>query len=150
MNKFISWLEKKGRRRDIPDRVSKALYLIRYHLLFDRDKKIARWFNVYLHHFVLSDMDFYHCHPWFWISIVLKGGYWEYRLGYPPKWRGKWSIVFRRPTDFHYIILEPGVDTWTLFIHFKDKREWGFVNEYGKWQDNDSFIKARLPPNVSR
>ena len=37
-----------------------------------------RFFNIYLHHFLQSDDPrALHDHPWWNVSIVLKGGYWE-------------------------------------------------------------------------
>lgn len=102
--------------------------------------------NCYLHHILRSDDDrALHDHPWWNISIVLRGGYYEemplvsskdYRTeveffgrGYTRKeWRGVGSIIFRRATDIHRLEVPqyPLEPTWTLFITGRKTREWGF------------------------
>lgn len=47
-------------------------YLIRYRIFS------SRWLKIRLHHILLSDYDCVHDHPWDFISIILKGGYWEH------------------------------------------------------------------------
>lgn len=46
-------------------------YLNRYRILS------TPWFKVRLHHILLSDYDCVHDHPWDFVSLILKGGYWE-------------------------------------------------------------------------
>lgn len=82
-----------------------------------------RWFNIYLHNMKRDDDDVgLHDHPWWNISIVLKGGYWEVTPKYPELirysrsphiyqvhkrlWRRPGSIIFRRATDAHRLELE--------------------------------------------
>jgi hypothetical protein len=94
-----------------------------------------RLFNVYLHHIIMRDDDAraLHDHPWWNVSLVLKGGYWEVmpsrridrrklailfqfdctELGadafQPPhrcKWRRPGSIVFRHALDAHRLQLQ--------------------------------------------
>ena len=77
-------------------------YLKRWYLL-PRNK----FFNLYLHKFLASDDDrALHDHPWWNISIILKGGYIEH-LPYHPFgiMRNVGDIVFRRAEQAHRIEL---------------------------------------------
>lgn len=77
---------------------------------------LRRWYiiprnpfaNLYLHHFLCSDDDrALHDHPWWFASLVLKGGYWEHRDKLTVRsWRSAGSIAFRRPTTPHRVALE--------------------------------------------
>jgi len=95
-----------------------------------------------LHHILRSDNDRHlHDHPWAFLSIVLRGGYWEQRscrccldgnCGYAPcRWRGPGSIAFRRASTWHRLGLPSAIDAdsscWTLFISFRAKQDWGFL-----------------------
>lgn len=52
-----------------------ADYMMRYWLFWK--KKITRW-QLRLHHILRSDDDrALHDHPWWYIAIILSGGYWE-------------------------------------------------------------------------
>lgn len=49
-----------------------------------------RWFNIYLHNIMCDDdTTALHDHPWWNISIVLKGGYWEVM---PSRTTGRWDV----------------------------------------------------------
>jgi hypothetical protein len=52
-----------------------------------------RWFNIYPHHMLRDDDPrALHDHPWWNVSIVLKGGYMEHRAHGLPVWRrGGWQ-----------------------------------------------------------
>lgn len=88
-----------------------------------------RWFNIYLHKIMRSDDDrALHDHPWWNVSIVLRGGYFELmRLG-KVRWRGAGSIVFRGAKTAHRLEIQPmhATHAWTLFITGPRVREWGF------------------------
>jgi hypothetical protein len=61
-----------------PDKViedGKTEYLYRWHLI-PRNPLL----NIYLHHFLGSDKDVLHDHPWASISFVLRGGYTEHTI----------------------------------------------------------------------
>lgn len=113
-----------------------------------------RFFNIYLHKFLRDDDDrALHCHPWWSISIIIKGGYLEHLQGrgLERKWRycPRWSIIFRPATHRHRIELLRDirgggnrpvrlVPTWTIFITGRRVREWGFWCEgyrFIPWQD---------------
>lgn len=83
-----------------------------------------RMFNMYLHKILKSDnAKALHDHPWWSISIPLKGLMAEktpqgiYILS-------KWKPKFRKPTYQHSLIVDKPV--WTLFITGPKVRDWGF------------------------
>ena len=143
MIKFIAkYLKSKGRFRSILDRYGLNDYLHRYYLMHKSEDEVGNEvreysFNAFLHNFKASDEPVFHDHPWTWCSIVLKGGYWEHRIGQPRKWRGVGSICFRKSTDLHWVETDPFTDTWTLFMHGKRQRDWGFIvnNQWIHWKD---------------
>jgi hypothetical protein len=127
-----------------------------HQVIGDGDKPyLRRWYiiprnpfvNLYLHNFRCSDDDrALHDHPWWFFSLVLKGGYYEHRLG-PLQWRPVGSIAFRRPTTAHRVELESEwVATsgerrerpaWTIILTGPRTRRWGFYCPQGWkfWQD---------------
>ena len=136
---ILKLLERIGRKRIILDRESNEPYLTRYYL-FLKDRK---WFpfNIFVHNFHKSDPDDLHDHPWPFITIILKGGYWEHT----PKgkfWRGAGKINWAKSTALHRVELEPEVDTWTLFIPGPSVREWGFIDK-GIWKRHDQYLAER-------
>jgi hypothetical protein len=116
-----------------------------------------RYFNIYLHNQLRDDDDrALHDHPWYNVSIILKGGYIEHmpvdkRL-YPDdyremrKLRRAGRIIFRKPTHAHRLTLRNEVQvmdwskadplatsapirkpqSWSIFITGPRVREWGF------------------------
>jgi 3'-phosphoadenosine 5'-phosphosulfate sulfotransferase (PAPS reductase)/FAD synthetase len=94
-----------------------------------------------IHHIKRSDADrHFHDHPWWSISIILRGGYWEWQPGgqrdgvYLPdvrRWRGPGSLVLRRATQWHRLELHPVgervMPCWSLFICGRARQEWGFL-----------------------
>jgi hypothetical protein len=105
-----------------------------------------RFFNIYLHKIMRSDDDrALHDHPWTNVSIVLKGGYlewrshaWEERVNCA--WRGPGSIVFRKPLVAHRLSLgHEGNPCWSPFITGPRRREWGFHCPGGRWIDWRAF-----------
>ncbi|MBD2504832.1 hypothetical protein [Anabaena azotica] len=78
-----------------------------------------KWFNLTLNQ-ILDRPQWYkgvlHNHPWFNISIILKGGYWE-KTEKALKWYRPGSIIFRSAKKYHSIWIEDGKPAWTLFIH---------------------------------
>lgn len=155
LEKIASRLKALGRQRIILDRVSKEPYLERYYIFL----KDRNWFpfNVFLHRFLKSDPDAQHDHPWNYITIVVKGGYWEYVPTYDlygyingeeKKWRGAGHMRRCHAVSYHRIEVEPGVDCWTIFIPGMKRREWGFLEHNGKWGNqhwvpNEEYITQR-------
>ena len=117
-----------------------------------------RFMNVYLHKFLRSDDDrALHDHPWWFVSLILRGGYWEHRAGKPITTRSHrtaGSLVIRPANTVHRVELEcvgkckkcvpqcdPGVEipAWTLVITGPKIRDWGFACPRGwvHWQEFD-------------
>jgi hypothetical protein len=90
-----------GRHRIIMDREDNEPYLERYYI-FLKDRK---WFpfNMFVHHFLKSDPDDVHDHPWPYMTIILRGGYWEWtpmfdgagrKIGEKQQWKGAGQVRF--------------------------------------------------------
>lgn len=99
-------------------------YLERYYLCS------IRGLRAYVHRFVASDPDRgVHDHPWDRAaSIVLVGGYTELRHDKRRRVR-PWQINYIRGNDFHRVLLEEGQEAWSLFIHGKRIKGWGFFRD---------------------
>lgn len=111
-----------------------------------------RWFNIYLHKILRSDDDrALHDHPWWNVSIVLRGGYFEHTKRGEVLWRGAGSFVFRFAKTAHRLVIAPEMAprAWTLFITGPLFRTWGFHCPKGwvKWTD---FVDQRDAGAVGR
>lgn len=135
MNRFLLWLTAALNLRVRLIRINGEPYLERYSLV-----RARRWFpfEIYLHRFLSADGDReLHTHPWRWAcGIPLCGGYIEERLAawcVDPLRRIEHRLVrvgtINRITglDFHRIE-QVWPDTWTLFIHHRDRHPWGFLD----------------------
>ena len=151
--KFLKWLEARGRKRIVYDRVENEPYLERYYV-FLKDRESFP-FNVFLHKFLKSDPDDVHDHPWPSATIILKGGYYEWRpqfdsqgrkIGEIAKWCGPGSFRWAGANTFHRIELDPAVECWTLFMPGAKQRDWGFLvkNKWVQWEDYLKNRKASL------
>lgn len=101
-------------------------YLLRWHVI-----PRNRFFNVYLHQFLRSDDDrALHDHPWFWLSVLLRGSYIEHTIAaggiHHQKQYDAGSVRFHRATYAHRLEVIPGKNAWTLFITGPKVRDWGF------------------------
>jgi hypothetical protein len=119
-------------------------YLLRWYVI-PRNRRL----NIYVHKFLRDDDDrALHDHPWWFLSVVLRGGYVEhtesadYKLMMQPRtsifdvrspfWRR--SVGFRPATWRHRVVLpwagqrdEDGrVPCWTLIVTGRKTRLWGF------------------------
>jgi hypothetical protein len=115
-----------------------------------------RWFNVYLHQILRDDDDrALHDHPWWNVSILLSGGYLEWRshawsMGIDVVWRRAGSVVFRRAKTAHRLTLGyDKVPCWSLFITGPVVREWGFHCPKG-WVHWRKFVKPNNPGEVGQ
>lgn len=117
--------------------LSGRVYLRRLHLVQ------VPWFSVMLHWIRFPDPQRDpHCHPVTFLSVVLRGGYTEWRSSlrgaqarvgvvHRVRW---WNFV--RATDVHKILtVEPG--TLTLVFAGPVVRRWGFWTSEGwiSWRD---------------
>lgn len=85
--------------------------VLRWHLIPHN-----RWCDVYLHK-ILRDDDCpeLHRHPWWNISILLRGSYREFTADRPPKLWREGSIIFRRAAMRHRLEVVRG-PVWTVFV----------------------------------
>lgn len=106
------------------------------------------WQNLYLHEVLRSDDDRAgHDHPWTNTSFVIDGGYHEQTYDewkpWEPEhllWRGPGSIVNRKATDTHRLIVPDGGKAITLFMTGPKERDWGFWCPDGKgWVHWEKF-----------
>ena len=148
-DRFLNWLDSKGRKRVIMDRVDNEPYLERYYPLFNT--RYHTGFNIYIHKFLKGDPDDVHDHPWSYATFILAGGYYEWIPQFNPdgtksceirKWRGPGHFRICRPESYHRVELKPGVTAWTLFMPGPHKRQWGFLVD-NKWIHNDNYLASR-------
>lgn len=90
-----------------------------------------------------------HDHPWPYLTIVLKGGYYEERYDEHGKllsirWHGPGSIIFRPANSWHMLKLaEDGTRiATTLFITGRKAQRWGF-NVNGEKVDYVTYLRAK-------
>lgn len=135
MSWFHKLMNKLDRYRLIPDRRTGEDYMHRYYLFLKDRKKFP--FNVTLHKIVKSDDPIFHDHPWPFLTVILKGGYYEHTplyahdgkiIGELSHWRGPGSIIWRKSKEFHWLELDESVGpVTTLFFMGKQQRDWGFL-----------------------
>ena len=95
-----------------PDYKTAEPFVIRYYPLFRRRPK---WFpfNIFIHKLLKSDLGDLHDHYWSYITIMLKGGYWE-TTEKGTFWRKPGYIGFRRYNSRHSLKIPEGKCAWTL------------------------------------
>lgn len=133
-------LKTNGLFKEILDRESHEPYLHRYSMFCFRP--FAR---VCLHHFLRSDIDGLHDHPWPLQNYILTGGYWEVTEE-GRFWRGPGYHAIRPANFFHRIELDPekaGGETWTLFLMGPKEKEWGFKDEQGRWVQWEEYLARK-------
>lgn len=112
-----------------------------------------RFFNVYLHHFLRSDDDrALHDHPWWNLSILLRGEYTEHTIAaggvHRAVIRRAGQFKFRGAKSAHRIELHNG-PCWTLFLTGPTLRTWGFHCPRG-WRPWKEFVDDRDSGKVGR
>ena len=153
MNWFHKIMDKLGRYRLIPDRRTGRDYMHRYYI-FLKDRK---WFpfNVTLHKILISDDPIFHDHPWPYMTIILKGGYWEHipvfntqgkMIAQFQRWHGPGSVIVRGAKDYHWLELDENVGpTTTLFFMGPQQRDWGFLKGFDKksdWIQHEEYLEG--------
>jgi hypothetical protein len=155
---------------------------------------MPRWLGGRVHQILRSDSDRHsHCHPWPYLTIILRGGYWEERE-FPPgvdrwkaacraagwasevkrhwlygdngagyvyrttRWHGPGSILFRRSSDRHRLILRseyPSMQygtapvelpAWTLFVTGPKRKSWFFYTADGPipWRQYEQWKAGKV------
>ncbi len=105
---------------------------------------IRRWvldfylFSIRLHHWLSSDdQRNFHDHPWWYITIILWGGYTD-RSPQGEDKMGVGSIRFRRAKHQHTVLVNKG-GCWSLLITGREKRIWGFWVK-GKFRKRNKYF----------
>ena len=134
---LLELLDKFGKKKLLLDRgASHSDYknakpwMNRYYLLF---KNRPKWFpfNILIHEMLDNDHgEGVHSHLCPYITIILKGGYWE-TLKDGKHWRPPGYIGFRSSNSLHRVDLEPGTKPLTLFIPGPFGFRKGSRSEYG-------------------
>lgn len=103
--------------------------------------------GVFVHRMTAPDpgKDF-HDHPWIFWSLILWGGYTEYRaetrrptrriVSAPRK---SWSLRSMRLDECHRIVCLNGPVSWSLVIHGPNRRPWGFYTPDG-WVGSHAYF----------
>jgi hypothetical protein len=119
---FLRLLEKLGRKKLVLDRgpthpqYNKAKPWMERYYPFLRQR--PRWFpfNILIHRMLDDDHgDGVHNHMCPYITIILKGGYWETNSK-GRFWRRPGYIGFRSADNLHRVDLKPNTETITIFI----------------------------------
>ena len=134
---ILKLLEKLGRKKLILDRGPSHLkyneakpWMNRYYLLFRHRPK---WFpfNIIIHETPDNDHgEGIHSHLCPYVTIVLRGGYWE-TLKNGRYWRRPGYIGFRSANNLHRVDLKPGTRPLTLFISGPFGLRKGSRSQYG-------------------
>ena len=107
-------------------------YLTRYYVI-----PRNAWFNVYLHKFTADDDHrALHDHPWWSISLLLKGRLTEHLPKMQQREIEQFKPVYRPVGHPHRMTLQTRT-AWTLFITGPVVRQWGFHCPKGwvHWED---------------
>lgn len=95
----------------------------------------TRWFSLYLHR-LDCPREHPHCHdhPWWFVTLILWGGYWEkayhdtsFSLPYW-RWQRPGKILYR-PAEWKHSVITPVLPNrpmWSLVLVGPKSREWGF------------------------
>lgn len=152
---FLIWLAKRNPFVHIPGYMNRW-WLVPYTKFpekWAKRSRLLRWIErkvpaIRLHEILRSDNDRdLHDHPWAFVSVILRGGYYEERpkydraglyIGLTTTFHGPGDILFRRAKDFHRLTLLQETNTindltpvpvscWTLFITFAYAQKWGYL-----------------------
>ena len=105
-------------------------------LYLERLRLVAcRWFGVYIHWFHASDDDSLHDHPWPFLTIILRGGYWEHTPGPDDtlikRWHRPGSVRVCPARWLHRVEIDPARKPLTIVIRGPQVRRWGFQTPSG-------------------
>lgn len=117
------------------------------------------WGGIALHKMSAPDArSTLHDHPFGFVSIVLRGGYWERRLD--PKTMYVWLRRVARVNVMskygaHAIVDIERTPTWTLLLIGRHRRTWGFwerspIDGVWVWTKHDAFDSGHYVPGAPR
>lgn len=125
----LSWLQRlfSGKPHQIIGGENGDPYMLRWYVI-PRNPLL----NIYVHKFLRSDDDrALHDHPWWFVSLILRGSYIEHTPG-GARIRDAWSIAFRPAETRHRVQLLINMMTgrelpcWTVIVTGPKRRGWGF------------------------
>ena len=109
-----------------PDYKAAEPFVIRYYPLFRHRPEVFP-FNILLHKLLKNDLGDLHDHYWSYITIMLKGGYWETTEN-GRFWRGPGYMGLRKASDTHSLSIPRGKTAWTLIFVGPNKGSKQFAN----------------------
>ena len=113
----------------------------------------CRWFGIYVHWFHASDDDSLHDHPWWFLTVILRGGYWEY-TGPPDgtavvrRWHPPGAVRLRSARWLHRVEIDPARRPMTIVLRGPRIRRWGFQTPSGwiPWPEHKDHRARSTPP----
>jgi len=106
------------------------------------------WFSFRIHKWLRSDDDrAYHNHPWHFLTIPLRRGYWDQQPNAGKQWVDE--PIFRNKDHKHWVqIIDGYCPVWTFIITFGAPRRYAFFDVLtGKRKNRDKyFIEHGHPP----
>lgn len=89
----------------------------------------TRWGNLYLHRLICPDViPHCHDHPWWFRTIILWGGYWEWSDAEPRwSWRGPGACLYR-PALWRHNIHTDFDGVWSLVLTGPKSRDWSMTS----------------------
>lgn len=83
------------------------------------------WGSLRLHHWLAPDDDrARHDHPWWFVTLVLRGGYVDVSPEGAEHLRAS-AVRYRPATHRHTVVPDPG-GAWTIIVTGPQARQWGF------------------------
>lgn len=136
------WIEKRINGRK-PDVIVGTKYLKRWHAILPENP----FFNIYYHKLRASDLDRHlHDHPFFFLSFILSGGYYEHTQKGREfdadkicNYKGMGSFNAGSPWKLHRLEMASERGANTLFITGPKIRKWGFMTEEG-WIEKSRYF----------
>lgn len=102
-------------------------------------------FSIRVHHFIRSDdKRHFHDHAWWFLTLVLKGGY----VDVSPEGRDvlkRFSWRFRKAEHKHYVEVDKD-GSWTILVTGPSIRKWGYWVEGKLKRPLKYFYKYGHPP----
>jgi len=126
LDSLLRWIDNRGGAVWIRDNN----YLKRHFIVS------SKHFGVLLHEWHGSDPDRPHCHPWWSVSIPLRGYLLEHFHDDTVRHLEFGRIAIRTSRELHRIVVpKQRTRPVTLFIHGPVRRKWGFIAPASEWRD---------------
>lgn len=104
-------------------------------------------FSIRLHHWYSSDDDrYFHDHPWWFITLVIFGGYTDVSPKGEERMK-RWRMKYRPALHKHTVKVDKG-GCWTLLITGSQIRKWGFWVKNKFKKANKYFLERGHHPCV--